>query len=758
MRRPLIIAVSTLALAACQSSQSGNRSLEPLPVLPDGKIGAAAQRTNGAIAPDTSSLAAPQLDNGTASTYAPPRLPAGKAVGDTTLTFADTDIREVVRQILGDILQVNYTIDPAVRGMATLETTRPLGRDEILPTLQTLLAANGATLVQSGTLYRVVPTSVTAAMPSLGGPGASGTEILPLRYASAKDLAKVMEPFISEGGRVTADITRNALIVTGDPSARQTLISLIRTFDIDVLAGQSYAIFPVGSGEPGKMAVELQKVLQTEGDGALSGLVKVIPMERVNGVLVVSPQKRYIDEARRFFGIADQARRSNARAWHVYYVQNGQSGDLANLLQRAFTPGNVSAQASGPGSTSPGQEQAQASSGFNNNGGAGAGGGLNTGGVGGGLGGGTQTGSTTSAGGTGANRGEEASPSAASEALSEPMESGGNGAQAGIRILANKKNNAILIYSTPEEQSTIEAMLAKIDILPLQVRIDATIAEVTLNDNLSYGTQFFFRNGGLNGILSNATGSGSTASTITVGAGGLPTQFVSNLPGFILSKGTGAIRYALDALQSVTNVRVLSSPQVVVLDNEPARLQVGNLVPFLSQSATSTTQAGAPIVNSVDYRETGVILNVTPRVNAGGLVTLDISQEVSDVQTGVTTAGLNSPTFLQRKIKSRVVVQDGQTIGLAGLIRDNVSEGNSGIPLLKDIPVLGSLFSQQTNTRMKTELLVMITPHVIEDQRDARALTEDLRNKLLNAGLVPQQLLNLPSSGSANPNAPLFNK
>ena len=239
--------------------------------------------------------------------------------------------------------------------------------------------------------------------------------------------------------------------------------------------------------------------------------------------------------------------------------------------------------------------------------------------------------------------------------------SGGGGSGGGddtnsVRIIPNGQNNAILIYATPSERGTIEAMLRKIDILPLQVRIDATVAEVTLNDTLQYGTQFFFK-AGINGAL-NFSPAGTAASA-----------FASGFPGFVLS-GPNNGNGALNALQAVTDVKVLSSPQVLVLDNEAARLQVGNLVPFLTASSQSQITNHAPIVTSIDYRETGVILEVTPRVNSGGLVTLDISQEVSDVVAAQNTSGINSPTFSQRNVSSRVVVQDGQTVGLAGLIRD----------------------------------------------------------------------------------------
>jgi general secretion pathway protein D len=207
-------------------------------------------------------------------------------------------------------------------------------------------------------------------------------------------------------------------------------------------------------------------------------------------------------------------------------------------------------------------------------------------------------------------------------------------------------------------------------------------------------------------------------------------------------------------LQAITKVRVLSSPEIMVLDNQPAQLQVGDLVPYLSQTAQSTIASNAPIVNSVNYMQTGVITQVTPRVNSGGLVTLDIVQVVSNVDNSIATQ-VSSPAFLERTVQSRVVVQDGQTVGLAGLIQDSSTQTNQGIPWLKDIPLIGAVLGQQNNTRTRTELLVLITPHVIHDQRDARSLTEDLRDQMRNAAAVPQQLQRLRASGSADPNEPL---
>lgn len=717
----LVLASMVVAtLAACQTPL-----LEVLtPLAEPNKLQPAEARVNGIIPGDRRQ---PQSFEARGTAVAPALASqrgdlAGRP-GDVTLTFVDTDIREIARVVLGKTLKLNYTIDPGVQGTATLEIDKPVGHTELLTLFETMLNQNGATLVERDGAYRVMPAGGGAALATVAAPETvgSGTQIVPLSFASAKDLATVLEPYVAEGGKITADPGRNALIVSGPGAVRRTLTDMIRAFDIDTLAGQSYALFPVRNGSPDKLAAELEKAFRADGEGPLAGVVRILPMERVNAVLVVAAQPRYIEQAKRLIRLVRGAEDVTARTWHVYYVQNGQSADLENVLQRAFTPGHVTTQPAQPGATAPGAEPMT---------------------MGGAAGAGAQTSPLSSIGGTSNGLGSAAtaapapaSPAtgAAAETLSAESPKEGEEAENRIRIIANRRNNALLIYATPNEYAVVEGMLRKIDIIPLQVLIEAMIAEVTLNDNLSYGTQFFL------GHANNVSG------TLSFGTAA---AFATNFPGFVLTNG---IREAINLLASVTQVKVLSAPQVTVMDNEPARLQVGALVPVIVQSQQSTLTANAPIVNSVEYRDTGVIMLVTPRVNSGGLVTLDISQEVSDV-ANTTSSNIDSPTFNQRLIRTRVAVQDGQTVGMAGLIRDTDTQGNSGIPLIKDIPLLGSLVSSQVNTRARTELLVLITPHVVHDQRDALALTEDLRKGLINAGLVPQQLNNKPLRGSPNPN------
>jgi general secretion pathway protein D len=762
---PLVIA---LAAASCAPTEGPSRPLLPQ-LLPD--TDHADDRVNGPIGGPVP-LAQPTVSYGTSGTVS---LPAdqGAGAGDVSLDFADTDIREVVAQILGSILRVNYTIDPAVHGTATLHTVTPLARSQLLPTLQALLSETGATLVETDGLYRVLPAGAAGVagtegpapgggVPGLAAGGATaGGQLLPLRYASAVDLAKVLQPYAAQDARVAVDPGSNSLIISGQPEARDALVALAQAFDINLLAGQSYALLPAPQGGAADFATALETAFRAQG-GGLTNVVRVVPMERVGSVLIIASEPEYIDEARRVYDIIQARQRETVRDWHVYYLQDSKAEDAAYVLQEAFTPDNVTATPSGSGTSnqpSTGTTAGGTSGGTGINAtSAATGGGIGSSGL------GTGTSLGANAGGIGA-AGTGTQPATASGSTSGTptqtaanpllggLDSGGGGGGGAsdadsLRIIPDVQNNSVLIYATEDEEDRIDAMLRKIDIVPLQVRIDATIAEVTLNSQLQYGTQFFFRSGGINGILNNTT---ETTTLVTPAATALSPTF----PGFILSgSGAGGAPIALQALQAVTTVKVLSSPELMVLDGQTAHLQVGDLVPYLTSSSQSSV-ANSAVINNINYQPTGVIMNVTPRVNESGLVTLDISQQVSAIDTSITTTttGISSPTFSEQDVSSRVTVQDGQTVGLAGLITDNLSKSNSGIPFLKDIPLIGLLAGTQNNTRVRTELLVLITPHVEYDQRDARALTADLQDQLQDAAAVRGELNSLQSPGSDDPNA-----
>jgi general secretion pathway protein D len=762
---------AALVLSGCAHHPVPAQStLQPLPELPRDS-GTATPRISGPVG------SVSQYPRVTVSTVpsrlsALPGASAEASGGSVSLTFADTDIREIAAQILGNDLHVNYSIDPSVHGTATLRTVTPLTTGQLLPVLQSLLAQNGATLTQQNGVYRVLP--IVAANGALASPGTAGGTMVALRYAAAEDMAKALATYAQGGARIIAVPGANAVVISGEPAQRDALVDLVTAFDVDTLSGQSYALLPVTTGDAADLADALKTAFRAQQGGPLANVVHVVPMARVNAVLVIANSPQYIDEARRAFSVVERGRRQTMRTWHVYYLQNGTANDVAYTLQQAFTPDNVTAQPSAHASGQSGGNSASASgiSSISTMGGSSSGG--SSGGLG-GLGGssgsslgGGSTGSTglgsTASGGQGRVSSSTAGSAGANPLLGGLSNSsgGGGGTANNMRIIPNPDNNAILIFATGEEEDTVEAMLHKIDILPLQVRIDAIIAEVTLNDNLSYGTQFFFQHHAVNGGLIQ-----TAANAITGGGGAfLPTQPAT--PGYGTPNGVFNIAGAsgdlvLQALQDITTVKVLSAPDLLVLDNETAQLQVGNEVPVQNGTLT-TTGTSTGVLSSTSYVTTGVITQVTPRVNSGGLVTLDIQQEVSAVvaasavsgESGATSA--QSPTISDRAVKSRVVIQDGQTVGLAGLITDNLSKDNSGLPWLKDIPLLGAAFGTQTNTRTRTELLILLTPHVLHDQRDARALTEDLREQLPHAATMPADLQRLQPTGSDEPQRNLGRK
>jgi len=765
MRRSIPCLV--LALLTSCVRPSPPPPLEPLPPVAPG-TGEASPRINGYVG-STASVGSESVSYGTGvtagnagGTQFPPGASGVATGGGATLNFEDADIRAVVAQILGGILHVNYTIDPAVHGTATLHTSVPITNDQMIPTLQVLLAQDGATLLNNGPLYRIVPAAAAQPAGLAASPTDSGGQVIPLQYASAGDLARVLQPFVTQGTRLAAVPGSNAVVISGDPTSRQALEGLISALDVDTLSGQSLALLPVEEGDAKDVATALQQALNggssspSSGPSANAGggAAQVIPMERINAVLVAAPRPQTIAQAQRIFAMIQRGQQNSVRRWTVYYLQNGQSNDVAYILQQAFTPDHVTAQPTATAQLkSPASDVSGGGAGTGGitgigDGGAGGGG---VGGIGGGSLGGLGTnggglGSTTSSSSTSGNSSGGSSTSSANPLLGGLDSSGSADTSSNpdeMRIVPDAVNNSLLIYGTPREIATVMTTLRKIDIIPLQVRIDAVIAEVELNDALQYGTQFFFKAGGLNGTLQavfNATNS---------------------FTGYFLA-GSNASQVALNLLQAVSTVHVLSSPELMVMDNQPARLEVGDLVPYLTQQAQSTLTTNTDIINSVGYEQTGVILEVTPRVSSEGLVTLDIAQEVSNVDTSASTTisngGITSPTFDQRDVESRVVVQDGQTIGLAGLIQDSVTKSNQGVPFLKDVPVIGALFGQQSNSRTRDELLVLITPHVVHDQRDALAFTEDLREELPSAAATPQYLHDTPISGSDDPGAPLIRR
>ena len=658
--------------------------------------------------------------------------------GDVTLNFAGADIREVARVVLGDILGLNYTVDSSLQGTVTVQTSRPLPRSAVLPTLQQVFAASGAAIIQENNLFRVVALAgpKAAAPPQGGAPGTGGgsalqtvtgfgIQVIPLQYASAADLQKLLAPFVPAGATVQGDTTRNMLLVSGTQQDIQGVIELVRTFDVDWLAHTSFALIPLRAVPPQTIATEMTDIVGGQGTLEAPAAVRVIPIERLNAVLVITTQPRYLDSARNWIRRLDEGSEDDTQRTYVYHVQHGRAGDLADVLGKVF--GSAGRAASGSSiASSTLAPPTTAPSGAFGGGLQGSAGILPSGGAfGGGIGGGAGAAAAAPMGGStalapiGGTAGAISPPSPTSGTSTNPSIGSDNGG-APVRIVTDDRNNALVIVTTPRTYRQIEEALRRLDVEPRQVVIDATIAEVTLTDQLQFGLQWFFRQQNSTFAFINSP----TAAT------NVATAAASQLfPGFSYLFSSSNIQVALNALSSITKVDVLSAPELLVLNNHTAQLQVGASVPVPVQQAQSVVTPGAPLVNTISYLDTGVILSVTPRANASGEVTLDIEQDVSDAES-TTSSQLDAPTVNQRRIKSSVTVQSGESIALGGLISTNHNLNRTAVPILGNIPLVGNLFRNQNDTKTRTELLVLIQPRVITNSSDARAATSDLINRM----------------------------
>ena len=599
--------------------------------------------------------------------------------GTIRLNFPSTDVRVVAKATLGDILHVPYTVSADATAPVSVVTPRPIARDSLVPFLEEALRTAGFAMVAQNGGFSITPLA-TARSSGAVGPAAVGysSETVQLQFVAAEEMRKLLDSVIP-GTVVSTDTTANAIVLAGTSGQRASARDLLRQFDVNWLRSMSFAML-VPQRTDGRLIVpELEKLINAP-DSPTRGLVRLISMERLNGILAISAQPQYLEDVRRWVEILDRQGQNSERRLFVYPVQNGRSRDLARTLNAAFGNGG-SAPAANTVPIAPGFEE-------------------------------SSTTSNTPARPIAAGESQAPRSSAASVA-------GGDAAKGGAddilsaSITSDETNNAIIVYGTPRQYAVIEDALRKLDVLPFQVLIEAAITEVSLTDDLRFGVQWNFSQGNSNFAMTD----GTTAS---------PTRV---FPGLSYFYGGPDITATLNALEKRTNIKVISAPKLLVLNNQTAALQVGNEVPIATQSAVSTSNIDAPIVNSIEYRSTGVILKVTPRVNSSGLVLLDIAQEVSDVVPN-NTSGINSPVISTRRISTSVAVQDGQVIALGGLFKDSKTFGKNGIPILSRIPVLGALFGTHEDTRNRTELLVILKPRVLRTIDDGRAVTEELRAKL----------------------------
>jgi len=637
----------------------------------------------------------------------------------------------VIKAILGDLLEENYVIAPGVQGTVTFSTARPIAADQAMSVLEMLLSWNNAAMVWGDGRYTILPVdrAVPGNLTMRAGPTSQqrGYEVraVPLRYISAVEMEKVLKPYARPNAVVNVDIARNMLVLGGTRAELDNYLQTVEIFDVDWLAGMSVGIFPLQQAEASKVVGELEKIF---GDGAntpMAGMFRFLPLEGVNSIMVITPQPRYLSTIEEWLERFDLGGGQAGQRLYVYDVKNVKAADLASTLSDIFGSGGGSRVASSTRSPSgdplmPGLEPVEVRT----------------------LGRGGQPEMPQQAQQAAASRRGGGGDGSGAGAGGPMVDAGGGialGALEEVRISAVEESNALLVRATSAQWESIRRTIERLDTIPLQVFIEAQIVRVTLNEKLEYGVQWFFENGvpsspvdgsfglNLNEISRNRTSWSGLGGSANVG--GLGWTFVGRSAAAIIS-----------TLDDVSKATVLSAPTLTVLNNKSATINVGTQIPVTSSFIGGQTGTGQNNFNQsyVQFRQTGITLTVTPRVNPGGLVFMEVDQQESAPVAGSANSSGNESVD-NRTINTEVAVQSGQTLVLGGLIKNTSEDKRAGIPGLSRLPVVGGLFGKKVNQDSREELLVLITPRVIYNESDARRVTEDYRRQF--RGLEPINIL-----------------
>ena len=729
-------------------------------------------------APDAAAAVRPQVSEGTGQFIRPQGLatPVKAATGDNAVTFnfENQPVPAVVKVILGDLLKQNYTIVPGVQGNISFSTSQPVDASQAIPILETLLSWTGNALVKQGSGYVVMPAKDAVGgnvAPSLGAVSPQAglqARLYPLHYISATEMQKLIKPFARPESILLADPSRNVIVLSGTPEDLANYERTVKTFDVDWLHGMSIGVFSLQRANVTELMPKLDSLFGPKGDTPLAGMLRFIPIERTNSLVVITTQPNYLTEVGGWIEKIDRGG-GNEPQLFVYDVRNLKASDLAQYLAQIYASGNGNGGGNngakvGPGLTSGtigGSDNANGSAngmgslagsfGSSTSGGIGGGfgnsGGLNSGGIGSGTSGGIGSGGIGgSTGGIGSSQSSNGfggfTPGGInSNGTSNSVFGNNNGQQSqqysnddgSIRISSVDANNQLLVRAPPSKWDEINSAIKRLDTTPLQVQIETRILEVTLTGDFQFGVQWY-----LEGLIKNTTdangnivpGQPGNQQQGALGVGGANYSPVTSSNGattgdaFYYSFVNHNLQVALRALETSGKTKTLSAPSMVVLNNQVAQIQVGDQVPI--SSTTVNTGLATGTVSTAQYIPTGVILGVQPRVNPGGLVYMNVMQQVS--QAGSAPAGTNPP-ISQRALSTQVAVQSGQTVLLGGLIQQLDQTADTGIPGLNQIPILGRLFGSTNRSKTRTELIVLITPRVITNGEEAKQITDEYQQK-----------------------------
>ncbi len=565
-----------------------------------------------------------------------PQTPAVKrpstSSGMISLNFDDADVFSVIQTVFGDIMRVNYIVDPRVKGRVTFRSVAPVSRDRVLPVMEVILRINGIGVVEESGLYRVVPISEVSREPSpvsigrdpnkVPSTGKSLIQVIPIIYLQSTEIVKLITPFVTANAVVLDVPKSNQIIIVDTDASIKRILGLIETFDNETQKKKRAQVF-------------------------------------------------------------------------VYPVQNGKAKDIASLLQQIFLGAKPAA--------------------------------------------GTTTRTITTAA-TATVPGQTSTPSAAAPSVQSPVMTGGTTAGEMLvsditKVFADEVINSVIVLATPEDYETIKETIAKIDVIPRQVVIEGVIAQVNLTDNLSLGLAYAFKtqikfgrsliSGDIGMNTDTLSNMNSTDTTIRPSRSGFS---------YIGTDERGLFRAYINALANESKGKLLAAPHILVSDNREARIQVGQQVPIVtSETFGSTTVAPQ---RTIQYKDIGIILKVKPQVNDSGLISLDISQEVSSYGTIQLTTSEKQIIVNKTEASTNLAVQDGETIIIGGLIREDTTNSEVGVPFLSKVPLLGFLFGNRSREAQRQELIILLTPHVLKNQKEARNITNEYINNITNVDIT----------------------
>ncbi|MFQ1699181.1 type II secretion system secretin GspD [Loktanella agnita] len=678
MKKLLALAACVAVLGACEDTPQVDRSGEPVElrgwqlanIFGRNSDGGGQNRRQGRV------TSGQQVQAGQGTIF-PGRQPLlidsdfVNAGGERTvsLNLVNVDVESAAAAILGELLQVNYVIDPGVQGTVNIRSSQPVSRTTAIEVFELALKQNNAVLIRRGDIFAIVPFSADLSIAPTTSrdvlPGYT-LRVIPLRNIGAEEMAAILQPFAGEG-IVGIDAQRNILVLAGTSVDQQSWDKTIQSFDVDWLSNKSVGIFPINGRSAQSIVTGLERLVETDESYQPLVVFEVIPEN--NSILAVAKTPRALESVSVWINRLTREGSNDAQVYS-YDMKYARADTIAPTLSQIL---GVAV---------------------------------------------------------------ETSDQAPQAIEAGDIFMGSQGTLNATRVVASAPTNTLLIHATPDEYQRVLGILHRLDVPQRQVLVEATIVEVSLNEDLRYGVQYFLENGG--GRLGLSRGDA--------------VNIAPNLPGFSVSLGGSPANAVIDALESVTSINVVSSPNLMILNNESARLVVGDQVPTSVRTAQDAGSSDDQVfVSTVEYRDTGVIFEVTPRINSSGSVILNIGQEVSLV--GETDEATGNPIISQRLINSSVSADSGETIVLGGLFSDRRTSGGGGIPVLKDLPVAGGLFGNTSRGRAQTELLVLITPRIVNDTMDARRVTQQLRERVeslrtYDASLSTQ--INVPSTRTRN--------